>query len=235
MVSPVVDDACRIAERCANTEDIEGLRESLSLLAECLRADEGIVAPYLPRMTALVSMVCAEPKRFSRALEDVTLLLRNGVLHLDMTVLPAWLQAGPALHSLPLLRLPPSMADMALDFVSAVAQRMGPQATAFLEGMEVMPPMIQVLLGGESPLLRNAINNTLQSIILADPDPAGPFLTMLRSTPGLQGTLEEYAAQEPAYRWLASVVAGTDPLTTDLVYDNWIDMAGLHRSLIQSK
>lgn len=80
--------------------------------------------------------------------------------------------------------------------------------------------------------LGHAINRALQALVLFDPE---AWLLRLRSLPGLQARFEAYAHHEPSFRYLARVTKGSDPRATDMEFSSWMDMGGLHRSLIPSK
>ena len=242
----VMDEACRIGERGLAQSDPDAMCACLSLLAECISSTSSnsshILLPSLPRVSTLIASICKDPRKNLAVLPEMTTLLRNAALYLDPSSALQLLQNGPALHSLPLLRLSTPTASMALDLITVVAERLGKTiGTSFLQDIKAITAIMDAIMGGDGheetkPHLKISLLRALRTIILSDPD---VFLPLLRSpstsTEAWKARLEALASDDPNYKWLAAVVNGADPLVTPITYTSWIDMAAYHRSVVESK
>lgn len=51
----------------------------------------------------------------------------------------------------------------------------------------------------------------------------------------LQERLEELAASDVNFKYLSEVAGGADPWSTPVCFTDWIELAGLHRSLTRGQ
>ena len=251
--SRLMKECVRTAEEAVADKDMELLKPTLGLAADCLRADSALIEPLLPSLFASMSKIVSNATTYSQALGEALSAYQGVILYLPQPIVVNGLLNEASLSSAfaSLCHVSPSVAIITVDILGLIARHLGKEGLDFLENLGAIGLLKHLLSDPKQDgVVTLSAVKAFEEIILSHTQAVWP---KLKVDEALRERVHALAAKDVEYLFLAEVLkaaasgggsdkkgksvaaAAVDVKTFKIWEKDWVAYAGLQRSVMRSK
>lgn len=249
-------ECVQAAEEALADKDLELLKPSLGLAADCLRADAALLEPFLPSLFSTMTSIVQNSTTYSKALGEALSCFQGVILFIPPPLVVNGLLNQASLSSAfaSLVHINPSVAIITVDILGLIAKYLGKEGLEFLEDLGSLGLLKHLISDPKHHgVVTLSAAKAFEDIILAHTHEVWP---KLKADKVLRQRVAALAAKDVEYLFLAEVLKAAEQSSSgggkgggggskvvtipDIksfrIYDkDWLSYSGFQRSVMRSK